>query len=312
MTPSTPPRSAEPPFPPSPSTPFPFTHPPFPPPPSHPNDEDPSPTSEAAPVILTGHLLRLARFIGYGLLLMAFIDFFYVLIPPDFLDPVWEYQFAGDLIRLVPVPLLALALVFWGDGVERQAIEWPLLKFLSWLTLLFSVVLFLLVPLTVANTFRLHNFNNQQISTQVNQQRQQIEATQTQLEQATPEQLQSLVPVPDEQGQLPDAPTDPEDARAQILDSLNQAKEQANDQAEQARANVLQNLIKNSVRLILESILGSCLFLYAWLVTRWARRGQGNLKTASPDANANPATAFGRRMGRLMGRKPKRMKHRIR
>lgn len=276
------------------------------------NDSDHAPSVDAAPAISLGHLLRLARVVGYGLLLVSFVDFLYVLIPADFMDPVWEYQFAGDLVKLVPVPLLALILVFGGDAIDRQEVEWPLLKAISWLTLLFSVTLFLLVPLTAANTLRIHRFNNEQISTQANQQRQQIEATRTQLEQATPQQLQSLVPTPNEQGQLPNAPVNPEDARAQILDNLNQAKDQAAAQADQARANVKQNLTKNSLKLIAESILGSLMFLYAWLISRWARRGKGTLKTAEADQQVNPATAFGRRMGRLIGRKPKRMKHRIR
>ena len=259
--------------------------------------------------ITMGHLLRLARVVGYGLLLLSLVDFLYVLIPTKFMDPVWEYQFVGNLVKLLPVPLLALVLVFWGDSVERQDMEWPILKFLSWLTLLFSMILFLLIPLTAANTLRIHRFNNEQISTQVNQQRQQIEATRTQLSQATPQQLQSLALA---QGQQPNASTDPEDARAQILDNLNRAREQASNQADQARANVKQNLIKNSLKLISESLLGSFLFLYAWLVSRWARRGKGSLTTNASEAQANPATAFGHRVGRMVGRKPKRMKHRIR
>lgn len=281
-------------------------------PPIYEDSPIPNPSDTVSQTITMGHLLRLVRVVGYGLLLMSLVDFLYVLIPADFMDPVWEYQFAGDLVKLVPVPLLALVLVFWGDNVERQDIEWPILKFLSWLTLIFSITLFLLIPLTAANTLRIHRFNNEQISTQVNQQRQQIESTRTQLEQATPQQLQSLVPTPNAQGQLPNAPASPEDARAQILDNLNQAREQATAQANQARANVKQNLIKNSLKLIAGSFLGSFLFLYAWLVSRWARRGKGTLKANASDPQINPATAFGHRVGRMVGRKPKRMKHRIR
>jgi hypothetical protein len=267
------------------------------------------PGEDATQQITMGHLLRLARVVGYGLLLLSFVDFLYGLIPADFMDPVWEYQFAGDLIKLVPVPLLALVLALWGDYVERHDIEWPILKFLSWLSLLFSVTLFLLIPLTVANTLRIHQFNNEQISTQINQQQQQIDAARTQLEQATPQQLQSLMP-----GNQSNAiaAASPDDARAQILDNLQQAKEQADAQATQARANVKQNLIKNSLKLTAQSFLGSCLFFYVWLVSRWARRGKGTLKAHSRDTQINPATAFGRRVGRMMGRKPKRMNHRIR
>ena len=65
-----------------------------------------NPSANASQSITMGHLLRLARVVGYGLLLLSFVDFLYVLIPADFMDPVWEYQFAGDLVKLVPVPLL--------------------------------------------------------------------------------------------------------------------------------------------------------------------------------------------------------------
>lgn len=263
-----------------------------------------SPVENSAQPIAVGYLFRLARVLGYGLLLISLIDFLYVLIPAKFMDPVWEYQFVGNLIKLVPVPLLALVLVFAGDGVERQEIEWPLLKFFSWLTLVLSVILFLLMPLTVANTLRINQFNNEQINSQVNQQRQQMEANWTELQQATPQQLQNLLAASN-------TALSPEDARAQILSNLNQAKEQADSKANQARANVKQNLIKNSLKLVSESFLGSLLFLYAWLVSGWARRGKGTL-TTTDRPQTNPATAFGRRVGRRLGRRPKRMQHRIR
>lgn len=279
---------------------------------------DPAPSSTATPAatpapdtaqaIPLGHLLRLARVVGYGLLLLSFVDFLYVLFPMEIMDPVWEYQFTGDLIKLVPVPLLALVLVFWGDSEERQDIEWPIVWFLSWLTLIFSLILFLLLPLTAANTLRIHRFNTEQIESQVSQERQQLEANRTQIEAATTEQLASLIPTPDAENPTP--ALSPEDARAQILDNIEQAKTQADERAEQARNNVTSNLIKNSLKLLLEGAMGSFLFLYTWLVTRWARRGQGKRETQRHQGN--PATAFGRRLGRMVGRKPKRMKHRIR
>ncbi|MFQ4138579.1 HpsJ family protein [Nodosilinea sp. PGN35] len=267
-------------------------------------DRSPEPGADAASSMPLGYLLRLARVVGYGLLLISFIDFLYVLIPAKFMDPVWEYQFVGDLIRLVPVPLLALVLVFGGDGTERQPIEWPLLKFFSWLTLVLSIILFLLIPLTVANTLRIHQFNNEQIDTQMNQQRQQLDANLAELQQATPQQLQSLL-------SSANTALSPEDARAQILENVNKAKDQADTRADQARANVKQNLIKNSLKLVSESFLGSFLFLYAWLISGWARRGEGVLTTDNRP-QVNPATVFGRRVSRLLGRRPKRMQHRIR
>jgi len=277
---------------------------------------DPKPPSQSlpSPLPLTslpfGQLVRLARVAGYGLLVMSFVDFLYVLIPPDLMDPVWEYQFAGDLVKLIPVPLLALVFVFWGEASDRQKAERSLLQFLSWLTLLFSVVLFLLIPLTLANTMRIHRYNNEQINTQVTQQQQQIDATRSQLERATPEQLQQLVPVPDENGQLPQVPGSPEQAKAQILDSLTKSRDQAASQAQQARANVRQNLIKNTLKLTTESLIGSLLFFYTWLVTRWARHPKSYIQSEAAMPTANPAMQVVRQWKKRLRWKPRRMRRR--
>jgi len=279
----------------------------------HRDPTSPSPPLPSPPPLTSlpfGQLVRLARVAGYGLLLMSFVDFLYVLIPPDLMDPVWEYQFTGDLVKLIPVPLLALVLVFWGEASDRQKAERSLLQFLSWLTLLFSVVLFLLIPLTLANTIRIHRYNNEQINTQVTQQQQQIDATRSQLERATPEQLQQLVPVPDENGQLPQAPDSPEQAKAQILDGLTKSREQATSQAQQARANVRQNLIKNTLKLTIESLIGSLLFFYTWLVTRWARHPKSYIQSEAAMPTANPATQVVRQWKKRLRWKPRRMRRR--
>lgn len=264
------------------------------------------PLSSLSSSLPFGQLVRLARVAGYGLLVMSFVDFLYVLIPAKVTDPVWAYQFTGDLVKLIPVPLLALVLVFWGEAGDRQSIERSLLQFLSWLTLIFSVALFLLIPLTLANTIRIHHYNNEQINTQVNQQEQQIEATRSQLEQATPEQLQKLVPVPDETGQLPDVPTSPEQAKNQILNSLVKAREQATIQAQQARTNVRRNLIKNTLKLTVESLIGGVLFLYTWLVTRWARHPKSYIQSEAATPTLNPAMQFARQVRKRLRWKPRR------
>jgi hypothetical protein len=222
------------------------------------------------------HLLKTLptlRSTGYGLLLLAFVDLLYVLIPLELTNPVWEYQTTGDLIRLVPVPMLAFMLVFYGEATSRRRIERPILRALSWSTLIFGVILLLLIPLTVINTVRISRYNNDQISIQINQQKLQLDNTKSQLEKASPSQLQSLIPTPDEKtGNLPDMPKTPEEAKAQILSNIQKARETAEAQAAQARKNVKQNLTKNSIKLMVEALIAGCLFLYNWHVTSWARR----------------------------------------
>jgi hypothetical protein len=221
------------------------------------------------------------RTVGYGLLLLSSIDLIYVIVPPDLTNPVWEYQTVGDLVKLIPVPLLAFMLVFQGDTIARSRLERHALRLISWVMLIIGIFLLLLIPLTIADALRINQFNNDQISIQVNQQQQQLEATKSQLQRATPDQLQNLVPVPDRNGKLPDAPKSPEEAKTQILKNIARAKDQANTQAIAARANLRRNLLKNTFKLAIESLIGGVIFIYIWSITAWARNFASYTQEAS-------------------------------
>jgi hypothetical protein len=222
--------------------------------------------------------LQILRSIGYGLLLLSLIDLLYVIFPPEFTKPIWEYQTIGDLVRLIPVPMIAFMLVFYGESFGRRKVERPIVAILSWSTLIFGVFCLLMIPLTVVNTLRIAQYNNDQINTQVTQQKTQLNNTKNQLDQATPEQLQSLIPVPTEKADSQtNTPKNSGEAKAKVLDNIQKAQKKADEQALDARKNVQQNLIKNSSKIILESLVGGCLLLYTWLVTDWARRRQAEV-----------------------------------
>jgi hypothetical protein len=258
----------------------------------------PAPVPVSAP-IYSGNIpginllktLPILRGIGYGLLLLAFVDLLYIVFPLELTKPVWEYQVIGDLIRLVPVPILAFMLVFYGETTGRRRLERPVIRTLSWSTLFFGVVLLLMIPLTVINTMRISSYNNDQINIQIKQQKLQLDTTKGQLEKASLSQLQSLIPVPDEKtGQLPDAPKNPEEARTQVLSSLQKARETAELQATQARNNVQQNLMKNSGKIIIEALIAGCIFLYMWHMTSWARQRLAEAYEAADQSGTEPAT----------------------
>lgn len=215
---------------------------------------------------------RIMRWVGYGLFLLYWVDVAYILYPPDFTNIVWEYQAMGDLVRLVPTLLLSLILIFYGETEDRRKIERPVLKILSWSILLIALFHLLMVPLTLVNASRISNQNNQEISTQVNQQKKQLEATRQQLEQASSEQLESLIPVPDERGALPNAPETPEEAKAQVITRLGEARRSAEDQAASARKNLKENLLKNTAKILLEAGIGAFVLTYIWALTKWARQ----------------------------------------
>ncbi|MBW4450206.1 MAG: HpsJ family protein [Spirirestis rafaelensis WJT71-NPBG6] len=49
--------------------------------------------------------MSILRSLGYGLLLLAFFDIVEMFVPPNFMNPAWEFQTFGALVERVPVPL---------------------------------------------------------------------------------------------------------------------------------------------------------------------------------------------------------------
>ena len=114
-------------------------------------------------------LMNLWRLSGYALLLLSLFDLVEKLIPLQLMNPVWEFQTLGEIVERVPLPLLGLVLVFYGENYRRVRGEIYLLKFLSWLALLLGVAFWLLIPLGVSNTIRIERQNQEQIVAQVDQ-----------------------------------------------------------------------------------------------------------------------------------------------
>lgn len=211
--------------------------------------------------------MNILRSLGYGLLLLAFFDIVEMFVPPNFMNPAWEFQTFGALVERVPVPLIGLVLVFFGELNSRSKWEFPILKLLSWLTLLFALLFFLLIPLGIGNTLRLNNQSAAQISTLSKQQLSQAEQVEKQLNQATPQQIDNFLK---SQGRSLDG-KNPQELKTQVLSKVSQAKQQIKTQAEATQSFRGLSLIKSSVKWNLGALVASGLFISIWKGTRWAR-----------------------------------------
>lgn len=238
----------------------------------------PDPSPSLVHKLLNNQSIALARKLGYGLLVISLIDFIFILIPPEFLNPVWEYKVIGDIIKLVPLPLFSLLLIFVGERTNRQPIEKLPLKILSWMTLGIAIFFFLLLPLIITDYVRIDRFNNNQISTETNLQKRKLNATQEQLSKMDAQQIQDLIPARGEDGSLGTIPESPQKAKESIVNNIEQAKSQADARAAIARENVTLNLIKNSVKLFLQSTLSAILYILLWTGTKWARTSKSKRK----------------------------------
>jgi hypothetical protein len=223
-------------------------------------------------VLRSANLLRL---IGYGLLIFSLFDTIAIFIPPQLLDPAWEFQTIGQLVERVPVPLIGMVLVFYGEKLGRKKWEIPLVKLLSWLTVLFAVIFFLLAPLGIVNTIRLNNRSTAQIDREMNQRMEQITQVKELLAQASsPAEMQELISRLDTQGRTPEI-TDSQqvdEIRAQVSEVINQAETTMQTQASEAKSNRRLALFKNSVKWNLGALLSGALFVFLFTGTGWARK----------------------------------------
>ncbi|MBW4626726.1 MAG: HpsJ family protein [Brasilonema octagenarum HA4186-MV1] len=210
--------------------------------------------------------MTIVRSLGYGLLLLALFDIIEMFIPPNFMNPVWEFKTMGMLVEKVPVPLIGLVLVFFGELHSRTKLEIPVLKFLSWLTLLLGILFFLLIPLGLVSTIRLNSQNAAQVKTVSTQQIYQAEQLEQQVTKASPEQIDKFFK---SQGRKIDK--NPQELKEQLLSDVSKAKQEIKTQAEATQSLRGLSLIKTSVKWNLGAVVAGTLFISIWKGTRWAR-----------------------------------------
>lgn len=212
------------------------------------------------------------RLVGYGLLVFSLLDILYLLIPPSLFNPIWEFQTIGNLVERVPVPLLGMALVFWGEKYERTGLGQIVVKILSWLCLLIAIAFFLMAPLTVVDTLRINALNNQQIQQQAGQRQEQLLQVEEQIKQGTPQNLQTVAAELQRLGVAEEnIPTDPEKLRNEILTRISTAKEELGTQVQGAKSQQKFNLLKNAGKWAIACVIAGVLFVMMWQTTRWAR-----------------------------------------
>ncbi len=216
-------------------------------------------------------VLGICRSIGYTLVFFATVDLLYALIPPKFTDPVWEFQTIGDWFERVPVLVLGLMLVFYGERHFRTRLEHHLLRLLSWLSLVLGLSFLLILPLCVNDAVQINRLNNQQINTQLNEQNDQLDKARSRILSASEAELETLLLAPEQAAKVPNAPRTTKVAKNVALDNLEKVADQTTEKANQARKNLKRNLLKNTARLIAGFFVSSGLLFYLWKKTDWAR-----------------------------------------
>ncbi len=217
------------------------------------------------------HLLL--PWLGYGLLVFALFNYIHILIPLGLTNPEWELLTIGALVEQAAIPLLGLSFIFYRRQGYINTWERMLMRCLSWVALLLGLFYLLLIPLGVADTWRLYQAVDAQITAQ-SQPTEQLQSLKEQLHQAkTEQQLKQVLvsvtpPAARAQIQYPQALKD------KLLVTIGQAQQNLQLQTQGIAANQKLVLLKNSLKWNLGALLSGCLLILFWQLTNWVRRNR--------------------------------------
>ncbi|MEO1095927.1 MAG: HpsJ family protein [Cyanobacteria bacterium J06638_28] len=218
--------------------------------------------------------LQPLHLVGYCLLLLGLFDLAEILIPPVLLNPQWEFNAFGQIIERVPVLLIGFGFVFVGGNEERLRLEIPLVRILSWLTLVAGILYLLLLPLSVVNTLRIDSQNQQQIAAQT--EALQLQATQAREQVAniqTEEEMLALIQSLSGQNiPFPEGDLNIPDLKEQVTTSIEEQEGNILAQAESAKTSRRLDLLETSVKWNLGTLVTGIVYILIWRSTVWARR----------------------------------------
>jgi transcriptional antiterminator Rof (Rho-off) len=206
------------------------------------------------------------RVVGYILVLLAILDAIVSLVPPEFMNPNWEFATIGQFVERSPVSLIGLALVFHRGKHLRGRLEQPLLKPLCGLAIVVGCLYCLSVPLTLGDGVRLQQQAEVQAEQARVQQLAKLKTLKASLGKASPEQLQSVAKGLEAQ-EVPSLPTTEANLRAELLSRIDAAKDAALGQSAESTRKAQFELRKTVVKWVMGAVLAGIGFIYLGYVS---------------------------------------------
>ncbi len=216
------------------------------------------------PVFSSGIL----RLVGYGLFLMAVIDISCLLTPPQLTNPLWQFQAMGAIVERVPVALLGIVLVYYGEKSDRATIETNILKGLSWFSLLAAILLMLTIPWNISNGLQIYHQHSVTADAQFGNQKETIRQFKEQLEAANSkaeigailqQQAQQKVNIPDS--------VNTQKLKTDIIANLQNNQDNITNQEQAFRVQKRTLLLKQGLKWNLGALIASILFFLIWKST---------------------------------------------
>jgi hypothetical protein len=239
--------------------------------------KNPKPQKEAPilSLIVEQQSLSITNFIGYIILVLAFLDYAVILIPPQLFNPTWEFQTIGQFVEHSWAILLGLMFIFYrrhNDHIGGRELHF--LAIISRLTLFVGIIYFLATPLLISDALRINNNNSTLVNQQLSLQLDRVQAFEAQLNQQSQAQLEQLIKSysqNQDRNQDKSKATSPEEFKAKILADVKAKEQLSKQQIQQTLKNRKINLVKNTFKWALGTILTGFSLLFIWNSTQWVR-----------------------------------------
>ena len=216
--------------------------------------------------------LSIIRLVGYGLLLMAFIDLVVILIPLKLMNYTWEFQTIGTIVERIPITLIGLVLVFYGERSDRTPIETFILRWLSRLTLFLAILLLLTIPLNIVNGFRIYYDHNAKINAQTLPKIDAMEKFKDKVQAANSlDQIELVLETQAKKNLVIPESLDSDEFKAGIIQKLEENQDILRSQVNSTKQQRRSFLLKKAVKWNLAALISSLILLFIWKHTLWAR-----------------------------------------
>jgi hypothetical protein len=214
------------------------------------------------------------RLVGYSLLLFSLIDLLSVLLQVQLAAIPSIYQTLGAIVERFPLPLLGVMLIFSGETTFRQAWERKILRAMSWASLVVGILFLLLIPSILGISIQMSLQAEVEVNAQTDRQLTQLQKTETEISQATIQDLTAFLERLHQQSRTTPAVKDPQTLKERLLMEVTQSKQTIKQQAEMTRSNQRKSLLRDSTKWSFGALIAGVTFIYLWRFSRWSRRKQ--------------------------------------
>jgi hypothetical protein len=98
--------------------------------------------------------------VGYGLLILAVLDSLAIIFPLNLLDPYWLLTTLEQLVKMMPLSLIALVFIFYGKNLYRDRHKNRILKIIHWSCFGWGILFLLFVPWGMIDTVIIYQSGN--------------------------------------------------------------------------------------------------------------------------------------------------------